>query len=86
MGSLVKKLIFLCLQGPFVIFLIFGVLVLCLAMLFGMPLILLFLVALVPLIYYVIAPLLSVRPKQLAEVAEDYIKNLQNDTSRGNSA
>jgi len=82
MESLIKKLIFLCRQGPFVIFLICGVLVLCLAMLLGMPLLLLFLVALVPSIYYVIAPLLSVRPKLLAEVADDYIKNIKNDTSR----
>src|SRR6185503_5426379 len=81
MESLIKKLIFLCRQGPFVIFLICGVLVLCLAMLLGMPLLLLFLVALVPSIYYVIAPLLSVRPKLLAEVADDYIKNIKNDTS-----
>lgn len=82
MESLVKKLIFLCRQGPFVIYLICGVCVIFIATLFRAPVLLLLLCALLPLLYYVIAPLFSIRPKQAAEAADDFIERLKFDHSK----
>jgi hypothetical protein len=82
MRSLIKKLVFMFSQVHVVIALILGVLILFIAMVVGAPILLIFLLAFLVLIYYVIAPLLSFRPKQLAEVADHFIENIINDTSK----
>jgi hypothetical protein len=82
MGSLIKRLVFLFSQGPVAIFVTMGVFILLIAMLLRVPSLLLLLLACLPLIYYIIVPLLSVRPKQLAAVADDYIQEILNNTSK----
>lgn len=82
MGSLVKKLVFMLSQGPLVINMILGLFYLIIATLLGVPVWIVLLLASLAFIYYVIDPLLSVRPKQLATVADHYIEDILNDTSK----